>query len=430
MNTKNTLAVILGGGRGARMTPLTLARCKPAINLAGKFRLIDIPVSNCINSNVLKIFVVTQFLSAGLHRHLFQTYHFDRFSEGFVEVLAAEQTPTNMDWFQGTADAIRQSLRYITEWNISYVLILSGDQLYSMDYRNLLNYHVDRAADVTVSCLPAPPEDVYRMGIMQINDEGRIINFVEKPTEPEVQAELATDEGFFQKFGIEARGRKHLGSMGVYVFNREALIEMLGQGKYTDFGREVIPAAAKSHKVYAYVFDDFWEDIGTIESYYRVNLSLTDPVPPFNFYKEDWPIYTHPRSLPGVKVVGGKTDRAILCEGCIVDNAEITRSIIGIRQIVRSGAKIRESLVLGADFYDSTGGKPEGFRRTDSNVPLGIGVNTDIEGAIVDKNVRIGNEVKIRPKWNEPDQDGDGFYIRSGIVIIPRGGIIEDGREI
>jgi len=430
MNTKDTLAVILGGGRGTRLAPLTLARCKPAINLAGKFRLIDIPVSNCINSGVLKIFVATQFLSAGLHRHLFQTYRFDRFSEGFVEVLAAEQTPTNMNWFQGTADAIRQSLGYISEWNIKYVLILSGDQLYSMDYRILLNYHVESNADVTVSCLPAPPEEVYRMGIMQIDEQGRIINFVEKPSEPEVQAELATDEGFFGKFGIEARGRRHLGSMGVYVFNREALIEILRVENYTDFGREVIPAAVKSHRVYAYVFDDFWEDIGTIESYYRVNLSLTDPVPPFNFYKEHWPIYTHPRSLPAVKVVGGKTERAILCEGCIVDNAEITHSIIGVRQIVRAGAKIRDSLVLGADFYDTPGEKAEGFRRSESEMELGVGFNTEIEGAIVDKNARIGNNVKIRPKWDEPDQDGDGFYVRSGIVIIPRGGIIEHGREI
>jgi len=261
MNTKDTLAVILGGGRGTRLAPLTLARCKPAINLAGKFRLIDIPLSNCINSGVLKIFVATQFLSAGLHRHLFQTYRFDRFSDGFVEVLAAEQTPTSMNWFQGTADAIRQSLRYISEWNIKYVLILSGDQLYSMDYRKLLDYHVDRQADITVSCLPAPPEELYRMGIMQIDEAGRIVNFVEKPAEPEVQAELAVEDSFFRKFGIEAGGRKHLGSMGVYVFNREALIEMLSEEKYSDFGREVIPAAVKSHKVYAYVFDDFWEDI-------------------------------------------------------------------------------------------------------------------------------------------------------------------------
>jgi glucose-1-phosphate adenylyltransferase len=310
------------------------------------------------------------------------------------------------------------------------VLILSGDQLYSMDYRNLLNYHVDSQADVTVSCLPAPLEEVYRMGIMQIDEQGRIINFMEKPSEPEVQSELATEESFFQKFGIQAAGRRHLGSMGVYVFNREALIEMLSAEKYSDFGREVIPAAVKSHRVYAYVFDDFWEDIGTIDSYYRVNLSLTDPLPPFNFYKEGWPIFTHPRSLPGVKIVGGKTDRAIFCEGCIVDNAEITHSIIGVRQVVRSGAKIRDSLVLGADFYDSPGDKHEGFRQSESEVPLGVGLNADIEGAIIDKNARIGNEVKIRPKWNEPDQDGDGFYVRSGIVIIPRGGILEDGRVI
>ena len=430
METKDTLAVILGGGRGTRLAPLTLARCKPAINLAGKFRLIDIPVSNCINSGVLKIFVMTQFLSAGLHRHLFQTYRFDRFSDGFVEVLAAEQTPTNMNWFQGTADAIRQSLRYIAEWNIKYVLILSGDQLYSMDYRHLLSYHEEKGAEVTVSTLPAPPEDVYRMGIMQINKVGRIVNFVEKPKDPEVQARLETDPGFMKQFGVEARGRKHLGSMGVYVFNRDTLIEMLGEQKYTDFGREVIPEATHSRKVFAYVFDGFWEDIGTIESYYKVNLSLTDPVPPFNFYNEDWPIFTHPRSLPGVKVVRGKIDRAILCEGSIVSDAEITRSVIGIRQVIRSGARLRDSLVLGADYYDTPGKLAEGFRRNDGEVPTGIGHNVEIDGAIIDKNTRIGDGVVIRSKAGEPDHEGEGYYVRSGIVIIPRGVTIQPGRVI
>ncbi|HUU28362.1 MAG TPA: glucose-1-phosphate adenylyltransferase [archaeon] len=430
MYTQDTLAVILGGGRGTRLAPLTLARCKPAINLAGKFRLIDIPVSNCINSNVVKVFVVTQFLSAGLHRHIFQTYRFDRFSQGFVQVLAAEQTPTNMNWFQGTADAIRQSLGYITEWNIKYVLILSGDQLYAMDYSKLLNFHVKKNADVTVCTLPVHAENVSRMGIMQIDTKGRIMKFVEKPTDPKVQEELVTGESFLKQFGIEVRGRRHLGSMGVYVFNREALIQMLSEKKYTDFGREVIPEAVNSHRVFAYVFDDFWEDIGTIESYYQVNLCLTDPIPPFNFYREDWPIYTHPRSLPGVKVVGGRIERAILCEGSIINNAQITRSIIGIRKVIRPGSIIRDSLVLGADFYEEPGEIPEGFRKTESDIPIGIGHNVYIEGAIIDKNTRIGDGVVIRPKHGEPDRDGDGYYVRSGIVIVPRGGVIEPGRVI
>lgn len=430
MNTKETLAVILGGGRGTRLTPLTLARCKPAINLAGKFRLIDIPVSNCINSQVVKIFVATQFLSAGLHRHIFQTYQFDRYSNGFIQVLAAEQTPTNMNWFQGTADAIRQSLRYITEWNIKYVLILSGDQLYAMDYRCLLDFHVRKKAEITVSTLPVPAADIPRMGIMQLDSKCRIVNFKEKPADPRVQEELVTEESSFRQFGVEARGRRHLGSMGVYVFNRETLVELLSDEKHTDFGREVIPEAVKTRRVYGFVFDGYWEDIGTLESYYKANLSLTDPVPPFNFYMEDWPIYTHARSLPGVKVVGGKIERAILCEGAIVDNSEITRSIIGIRQFVRSGSKIHNSLVLGADFYDTTGDYREGFRRSESKIPLGIGHNVQIEGAIIDKNTRIGDGVVIRPKHGEPDRDGDGYYLRSGIVIVPRGGVIEPGRVI
>ncbi len=433
MYTRDTLAVILGGGRGTRLAPLTLARCKPAINLAGKFRLIDVPVSNCINSQVRKIFVVTQFLSAGLHRHLFQTYRFDRFSDGFVEVLAAEQTPTNTHWFQGTADAIRQSLRYIIEWNIENVLILSGDQLYSMDYGKLIDQHVKTGADITVSTLPAPAEDVYRMGIMQMDGDGRLVNFVEKPENPKVQESLATDKKTMKRFGVNARGRRHLGSMGIYVFSRKALVELLSEGKFTDFGREVIPAALKSHKVFGYVFDGFWEDIGTIESYYKVNLSLTDSFPPFNFHDEHWPIHTHPRSLPGVKVVGGSIEQAILCEGAIVDHADIEHSIIGVREQVRYGSSIKDSLILGGDYYESSKeGQDKGLLRREgnSNIQLGIGREVEIEGAILDKNTRIGDGVKITPKYNEPDYEGDGFYVRSGIVIIPRGEVIEPGRII
>jgi glucose-1-phosphate adenylyltransferase len=433
MHTRDTLAVILGGGRGTRLAPLTLARCKPAINLAGKFRLIDVPVSNCINSQVRKIFVATQFLSAGLHRHLFQTYRFDRFSDGFVEVLAAEQTPTNTHWFQGTADAIRQCLSYIIEWNIEYVLILSGDQLYSMDYGKLIDQHRKTGADITVSTLPAPSEDLYRMGIMQMNPDGRLVNFVEKPEDPAVQESLATDEQTMKRFGVDPRGRRHLGSMGIYVFSRNALVDLLSEGKFTDFGREVIPAALDSHKVFGYVFDGFWEDIGTIESYYQVNLSLTEPLPPFNFYDEHWPIHTHPRSLPGVKVVGGSVEQAILCEGAIVDHADVEHSIIGVRGQVRSGSKIKDSLVLGADYYDSAKeGQDRGLLRREGNshIQLGIGRDVEIEGAILDKNARIGNGAKITPKYNEPDHEGDGFFVRSGIVIIPRDAVIEPGRVI
>ncbi len=433
MYTRDTLAVILGGGRGTRLAPLTLARCKPAINLAGKFRLIDVPVSNCINSQVRKIFVVTQFLSAGLHRHLFQTYRFDRFSDGFVEVLAAEQTPTSTHWFQGTADAIRQSLSYIIEWNIEYVLILSGDQLYAMDYGRLIDQHTQTGADITVSTLPAPAEDVYRMGIMQMDGDGRLVNFVEKPEDPAVQEALVTDEQTMKRFGVDPRGRRHLGSMGIYVFSRKALVELLSEGRFTDFGREVIPAALESHKVFGYVYDGFWEDIGTIESYYQVNLSLTEPVPPFNFHDEHWPIYTHPRSLPGVKVVGGNIERAVLCEGAIVDHANVEHSIIGVRGRVRNGSKIKNSLILGADYYDSAKeGQDRGLLRRESvsDIPLGIGRDVEIEGAILDKNTRIGDGVKITPRYDEPDWEGDGYYVRSGIVIIPRGGVIEPGRVI
>ncbi|MEA2062092.1 MAG: glucose-1-phosphate adenylyltransferase [Gemmatimonadota bacterium] len=429
MIMKQTLAVILGGGRGTRLAPLTYARCKPAINLAGKFRLIDIPVSNCINSGLTKIFVVTQFLSTGLHRHIFQSYRFDRFSEGFLQVLAAEQTPANINWFQGTADAIRQSLHYLNEWNIDYVVILSGDQLYSMDYHKLIEHHIEMLADVTVCTLPVGPEEVSRMGIMQIGNGGKIEKFVEKPQDAQAQESLATSEDFLKSYGIEPRGRRHLASMGVYVFNRDVLIDLLANEEHIDFGREVIPEAVETFHTFAYVFDGFWEDIGTIESYYKANLSLTDPVPPFNFYKEDWPIYTHPRSLPGVKVNGGKIEKSIMCEGSIIENAEVTRSIIGIRQVIGAGTRIRDSLILGADYYGG-GPSPDTFRKSRSSVPLGIGQDVQIEGAIVDKNACIGDGVVISPKSGQQDQDGDGFYVRNGIVIIPRGAVIKPGRVI
>lgn len=430
MRTRDTLAVILGGGRGSRLAPLTLARAKPAINLAGKFRLIDIPVSNCINSDVVKIFVATQFLSTGLHRHLFSTYRFDRFSEGFVEVLAAEQTPSNNDWFQGTADAIRQSLNYIIEWNIKYVLILSGDHLYSMDYRDILRFHEAKDAEVTVSTIPIPESDVSRMGIMRIDRDSRLVEFVEKPKDPEEQRRMQTEESFIAGFGVDPAGRRHLGSMGVYVFNKSTLVEMLKGSPYTDFGKEVIPEAMKTRRTFAYVFDDFWEDIGTIESYYHANLRLTEPLPPFDFYREDWPIYTHPRFLPGVKVNGGIIERAILCEGCVVDRARIDRAIVGIRQMVGEGSEIRDSLILGADYYDRNGGEAGEKDQSDNAIPLGIGRNVVIERAIIDKNTRIGDGAKIRSWPEREDEDGDGYYVRSGVVIIPRGGVVQPGREI
>ncbi len=430
MRTRDTLAVILGGGRGTRLAPLTLARAKPAINLAGKFRLIDIPVSNCINSGVNKIFVATQFLSTGLHRHLFSTYRFDRFSEGFVEPLSAEQTPTNTEWFQGTADAIRQSLRYIIEWNIRYVLILSGDHLYSMDYSEILQFHEERNAEVTVSTIPLPEQDVTRMGIMQLDSEARIVNFVEKPKDPELQRQMRSDPQTIASFGVNPAGRSHLGSMGIYVFNKSTLLEMLQETPYTDFGREVIPEAVKTHRTFAFVYDGYWEDIGTIESYYSTNLHLTDPLPPFDFYREDWPIYTHPRYLPGVKVNGGQIERAILCEGSVIDRAEIRHSIVGIRQMVNQNSCIRDSLILGADYYERDCEHDGIMHWQDCPIPLGIGRNVEIERAIIDKNTRIGDGAKIRSWEGRPDEDGEGFYVRSGVVIIPRGGVVQPGRVI
>ncbi len=415
----NALAVILGGGRGTRLFPLTHKRSKPAMPIGGKYRLIDIPISNCLNSNLRRIFVLTQYNSESLNKHISLTYHFDNFNPGFVALLAAEQTEERSDWFQGTADAVRQVRRHLRSHRASEVLILSGDQLYQMDFRKMEQTHRDNQADATVGVIPVPAEQTSGFGILKVDGEGRIVHFEEKPG-PERLADLESE--------IPGHGKCYLASMGIYMFDREKLDRAVQDPELVDFGRHVIPWAIDEMRVQAYFFEGYWEDVGTISAYYQSNLDLCEEIPPFDFYDAKRPVYTHPRFLPPNKVEDCTLRRALLSEGCIVMGAEIERSVIGVRSRVGRGARIRESLILGADFYESIKAieeaKAKGLPAT------GIGENSVVERAIVDKNARVGRDVRIVNEAGIQEIDGEGYYIRDGIVIIPKGGVIPDGTVI
>ncbi len=416
---QDVLTVILGGGRGARLFPLTQLRSKPAVPLAGKYRLIDIPVSNCLNSDLQRIFVLTQYNSQSLNRHLSSTYKFDVFSSGFVMILAAEQTEESPDWFQGTADAVRQSLRHLENHRHRDVLILSGDQLYQMDFRKMIAAHRHQMADATIAVLPVPSEQTRALGILKTDAHRRVIRFEEKPT-PERLPELASE--------ISDLGRAYLASMGIYLFKREALVRALGDASLVDFGRNVIPAVIPVARVQAFPFRGYWEDVGTIRSYYEANLALCQPVPPFDFYDVNRPIYTHPRFLPATKVENCTVRDALISEGSILVGAEIEHSIIGIRSRIGKGTRVRDSLILGADFYETL----EEIQAAESrSAPcVGIGSESVIEAAIVDKNARIGRGVQIRREGRTENLDGNGYYIRDGIVIITKDASIADGTVI
>ncbi len=413
------LAVILGGGRGTRLFPLTHQRSKPAVPIGGKYRLIDIPISNCLNSNLRRIFVLTQYNSESLNKHLSMTYKFDVFSSAFVTVLAAEQTEDSPEWFQGTADAVRQSTRHLDSHRSREVLILSGDQLYQMDYRKMLDTHRRHVADATVAVLPVTAEQTAGFGILKVNRQGRIVHFEEKP-KPERLPELESD--------IPGYGKGYLASMGIYMFSREALDRATSDRELVDFGRHVIPKAIGEQRVQAYFFRGYWEDVGTIGSYYEANLQLCDPMPPFDFYDVARPVYTHPRFLPASKIEGCVLKSALVSEGGILMGAEIERSVVGIRSRIGQGTRIRHSLVLGADYYESL----EEIDRAQAKglPPVGIGQDCVIERAIVDKNARVGRGVRILNSEGAREKDGPGYYIRDGIVIVPKGGVIPDGAAI
>ncbi|MBE8997495.1 glucose-1-phosphate adenylyltransferase [Nostoc sp. LEGE 12447] len=428
---KKVLSIILGGGAGTRLYPLTKLRAKPAVPVAGKYRLIDIPVSNCINSEIFKIYVLTQFNSASLNRHIARTYNFTGFNEGFVEVLAAQQTPENPNWFQGTADAVRQYLWLMEEWDVEEYLILSGDHLYRMDYRQFIQRHRDTDADITLSVIPIDERRASDFGLMKIDDSGRVIDFSEKP-KGEALTQMQVDTSVLGLTKEQAQKQPYIASMGIYVFKKEVLFKLLREGiERTDFGKEIIPDASKDYNVQAYLFDDYWEDIGTIEAFYQANLALTQqPQPPFSFYDEKAPIYTRPRYLPPTKLLDCQITESIIGEGCILKNCRIQHSVLGVRSRIESGCVIEESLLMGADFYQASVERQCSLIEND--IPVGIGTDTIIRGAIIDKNARIGHDVKIINKDNvqEAERENQGFYIRSGIVVVLKNAVIADGTII
>jgi glucose-1-phosphate adenylyltransferase len=416
---KDVLAVILGGGRGSRLFPLTLHRSKPAVPIGGKYRLIDIPISNCLNSDLRRIFVLTQYNSESLNKHLYQTYKFDLFSSGFVSLLAAEQTEESPDWFQGTADAVRQSLRHLDNHDYREVIILSGDQLYQMDYRRLVETHRRHMADVTVAVLPVPAEQTGGFGILKVNRQGRIVHFEEKPG-PERLPDLVSE--------MPGQAPSYLASMGIYVFSRETLRQVLQQPELVDFGRHVIPHLVPRQRVHVHTHRGYWEDVGTIHSYFDANLALCQPVPPFDFYNEASPVFTHPRFLPATKVEQCRLRCVLLSEGSILVGAEVEQAVIGIRSRIGRGARVRDSLVLGADHYETL---EDIARATGHSLPpLGIGEDSVVQRAIVDKNARIGRGVRIVNEAGRTHHDGEGYYVRDGIVIIPKNGVVPDGAVI
>jgi glucose-1-phosphate adenylyltransferase len=431
MEMSKVIAVILGGGAGQRLYPLTKLRAKPAVPLGGKYRLIDIPVSNCINSDLHRIFILTQYNSASLNRHIARTYRFSRFTHGFVEVLAAEITPERPDWFQGTADAVRQSLYHLNDYKCDTILVLSGDHLYRMDYRKFLERHYSTGADVTISVTAARSADASNFGLLKTDRTGRIVEFREKPTGDALE-EMRDDTALLGLSTDEAARRPYLASMGIYVFKKEMLDRMLNQDmpSAADFGKEVIPASLKKANVQAFLFDGYWEDIGTIGSFYHANLAMTLPLPPFNFFDSEAPIYTRPRYLPGSKLLDCHIQSSIIGEGCILDGANIRDSVIGIRSRVKHGSLLDGVLMMGADFYQTL---EEMQTDTDRTFPtVGIGPSCNIRRAIIDKNARIGADVQILNKTELMNYDGEAgsYFIRDGIVIIPKNAVLLDGTVI
>jgi glucose-1-phosphate adenylyltransferase len=411
---------VLGGGAGTRLFPLTKDRAKPAVPLGGKYRLVDIPISNCLNSGLRSIYVLTQFNSLSLHRHIQASYKFDNFSRSFIDILAAQQTPEGSQWYQGTADAVRQNMRYFLEGPFDYFLILSGDQLYRMDFRALLHQHIRSGADITLATKPVGREQVAEFGIMQSGADRHITRFVEKPKDPSILEEMKMSQELMAEIGLEKEEELFQASMGIYLFNRDVLVECL-RNDLADFGKHVIPQSIERYNVRAYIFQGYWEDIGTVRAFYEANLDLTDIVPEYSFFDANAPIYTHPRFLPGSKVNGAILRQAIISDGCIISDAHLERCVIGVRSIIQSGATIRDSIVMGADYFEQD-------RHVDEKQPaIGIGRNCVIDRAIIDKNARIADGVVITPEGKPADFDGDNYFIRDGIVIVPKNAVIPAG---
>ncbi len=426
----DVLSLILGGGRGTRLYPLTMLRSKPAVPIAGKYRLIDIPISNCLNSGFNRIYVLTQFLSVSLHRHIAHTYKFDPFGRGFVEVLAAQQTNETADWYQGTADAVRQNIRYLVEDGAPEVLILSGDQLYRMDYRQMLATHRQTGADATIAVMPVSQDAASSLGLLRLDDAGRVIGFVEKPKTEEQMAPVRIAPEWYARRGLTVKDRPFLASMGTYLFRRNVLVDLLNEQKNaTDFGKEIFPRSLRTHKVFAHLFDGYWEDVGTIKAYHEANLSLAGDNPPFNFHTPDGVMYTRMRFLPASRVSAAHVEHCLISDGCIVGTgARLIRCVLGVRSRIGRSVAIRDTVMVGADRFETDAERADNERRS---VPdYGVDDGTVIENAILDKDCRIGKRVKIINSNGVAEEDGSNYVIREGIVVIPKGAVVSDDTVI
>lgn len=417
------LALILGGGRGTRLQPLTSERSKPAVPVAGKYRLVDIPISNCLNSGINRIFVLTQFNSASLNRHIKNSYSFDLFSKGFVDILAAEQTDDNGDWYQGTADAVRQSLQHYKNLDYEYMLILSGDQLYQMDFQDMLKRHIENKAELSIATIPVNASDATGFGIMKTNENNQITSFVEKPDSEELK-NWASDTGK----EMQSKGRNYLASMGIYLFNKKVLNKLLEENEGTDFGKHIIPGSIENHKVLSYQFEGYWTDIGTIKSFHEANLDLANHLPSFNLYDNTNQIYTHARMLPPAKVEGTSLERVVLSEGSIVHASRLENCVTGIRTRIGKGTTVTDSYIMGSDYYEPLEQIEENKRK--KIPPIGIGERCFISNAIIDKNVRIGNDVRINGHKGLKEKDTAEYKIVDGIVVVKKGAILPDGFSI
>jgi glucose-1-phosphate adenylyltransferase len=415
----DTLAIILGGGQGARLFPLTATRSKPAVPIGGKYRLIDVPISGCLHADIRRIFVLTQFNSASLNRHISNTYQLDRFSGGFVEILAAEQTPDNPNWYQGTADAVRQAIRHFAPYEADYYLILAGDHLYRMNYLELIDAHKEGHADITIAAQPVDPPTATQMGIFRFEKDGRIVAFEEKPKDARLK-EIGRSIPEGATFATHSEDQPFMASMGVYVFSRRVMLDILEHQEGHDFGRELIPRALSTHRVRPYLYRGYWADVGTVESFYDANVMLGRPMAPFRFWDPNHPIYTHLRHLPGSRLTDCHVSDSIVADGSFLDRCRIHESVIGLRTFIQAGTQVTSSVLLGADFYENGRG-PQGVP------PLGIGRDVVLARAIVDKNARIGDGARLVNERGIAEADGDGYYIRGGIIVVPKGGVIAPG---
>ncbi len=412
----DVLTIVLGGGRGTRLFPLTHLRSKPAVPIGGKYRLIDVPISNCLHAGLKRIYVLTQFNSASLNRHISQTYRMDLFSSGFVEVLAAEQTPEGEQWFQGTADAVRQAARHFRDVEAEYYLILAGDHVYRMDFAELVETHIERDADITIAAQPVSADDATQMGVFMYDATGHLIGFEEKPR-AERLTQMGSSAPVHSPAGLLTADKPFVASMGIYVFSREVLYDILARDRAVDFGREIIPHALGTHRVHTHLYRGFWADVGTVSSFYDVNLMLTSRDSPFSFYHPTRPIYTRPRFLPAARVHSSRIDESLIADGAYIDNSEVEQTVVGVRMSIHRGTKVTRSVLLGADYYEDHLG----------DLPLGIGRNVVLDRVIVDKNARIGDGARLVNERGIQDVDGDGYYIRSGIIIVPKGGVVKPG---